>query len=147
MTIYETLNDLLVNLFREIWEIEEKAIITEEFKDITGNDMHIIEAIGIDEEKNMSTIARKLGVTMGTLTTAMNGLVTKEYVIRQRDVHDRRVVNIRLTEKGCRAYAQHQKFHKEMIDKVMVGLNEEELNILCSTLKKISNFFRTYELD
>ena len=42
----------------EIWELEAKAIITDEFKDITNNDMHVIEAIGIDEAKNMSTIAR-----------------------------------------------------------------------------------------
>ncbi len=30
---------------------EEKAIITEEYKDITNNDMHIIEAIGIEEPR------------------------------------------------------------------------------------------------
>ena len=39
-------------------DIEGKAIITEEFRDITNNDMHIIEAIGIYEKKNMSTIAK-----------------------------------------------------------------------------------------
>ena len=42
---YDTLHDLLVKLFNEIMNIEEKAIITEEFKDISNNDMHIIEAI------------------------------------------------------------------------------------------------------
>lgn len=46
---YDTLHDLLVKLFNEIMNIEEKAIITEEFKDISNNDMHIIEAIGLDE--------------------------------------------------------------------------------------------------
>ena len=40
---YDTLHDLLVKLFNEIMNIEEKAIITEEFKDISNNDMHIIE--------------------------------------------------------------------------------------------------------
>ena len=47
MNTYETINDVLVHLFNEIWELEEKAIITEEYKDITNNDMHIIEAIGL----------------------------------------------------------------------------------------------------
>ena len=42
------LNELLVKLFNNVMDIEEKAVITEEFKDITNNDMHIIEAIGID---------------------------------------------------------------------------------------------------
>ena len=40
----DTINDILVNLFNEILKLEEEAIITDEFKDITNNDMHIIEA-------------------------------------------------------------------------------------------------------
>mgnify|MGYP000822706339 CR=1 FL=1 len=48
MTLEETLNDLLVKLFKDILEIEAKSLITEEFKDISYNDMHIIEAVGID---------------------------------------------------------------------------------------------------
>ena len=47
---YETINHVLVHLFNEIWELEEKAIITEEYKDISNNDMHIIEAIGLGKE-------------------------------------------------------------------------------------------------
>lgn len=31
MDAYKTINDTLVHLFNEIWELEEKAIITEEF--------------------------------------------------------------------------------------------------------------------
>ena len=38
---YDTLHDLLVKLFNEIMNIEEKAIITEEFKDISNNDMPV----------------------------------------------------------------------------------------------------------
>ena len=59
MNAYETINDILVHLFNEIWELEEKAIITEEYKDISNNDMHIIEAIGLGKGNNMSAIAKK----------------------------------------------------------------------------------------
>ena len=52
-------------------------MITEEFKDLTNNDMHIIEAIGLGTGNNMSTIAKKLGITVGSLTTSMNSLVNK----------------------------------------------------------------------
>ena len=51
MTLEETLNELLVKLFKDILEIEAKSLITEEFKDITYNDMHIIEAVGVDEDR------------------------------------------------------------------------------------------------
>ena len=56
------LNELLVNLFHNVMDAEAKAVITEEFKDITNNDMHILEAIGIEEPKSMSKIAGELHV-------------------------------------------------------------------------------------
>ena len=47
MNAYETINDILVHLFNEIWKREEEAIITEEYKDITNNLslIHIFRAI------------------------------------------------------------------------------------------------------
>ena len=50
---YRTINDVLVELINNIWELEGNAVITDEFKDITNNDMHVIEAIGIGKGKNM----------------------------------------------------------------------------------------------
>ena len=43
----EVINDVLVNLFNEILRLEEEAIITDKYKDISNNDMHIIEAVGL----------------------------------------------------------------------------------------------------
>ena len=74
------LNELLVNLFNNVMDTEAKAVITEEFKDITNNDMHIIEAINIEEPRMMSEIAKRLNVTVGTLTTNMNSLEKKGYI-------------------------------------------------------------------
>ena len=45
MDTFEVLNNLLVKLFNDILDVEEKAIITDEFKDISVTDMHIIEAV------------------------------------------------------------------------------------------------------
>lgn len=56
------------------------------------NDMHILECVGMVQTKNMSTIAKSLGVTVGTLTISMNGLVKKGYVNRKRGQQDKRVV-------------------------------------------------------
>lgn len=143
MDAYGTLNDVLVNLFRDIMDIEQQAIITQEFKDITNNDMHVIDAIGTGEPKNMSTIAKTLSVTVGTLTIAMNSLVKKGYVTRERGQEDRRVVYISLSEKGKIAYERHAQFHKEMIDSVMGQLTKEEMEALIKALTKLNGWFRS----
>ena len=45
---YKAINHVLVSLVNEIWKLEGEAIITKEFKDITNNDMHVIEAVGLE---------------------------------------------------------------------------------------------------
>ena len=100
LDINETLNELLVKLFRSINAIEEQAIRTEEYKDMTTNDMHVIEAIGTGAARNMTSVAKALAVTTGTLTISVNSLVKKGYVDRVRSEEDRRVVLISLTAKG-----------------------------------------------
>lgn len=142
MDTYETLNDALVNLFRDVMDIEQEAIITQEYKDITNNDMHVIQAIGVGEPKNMSTIAKELSVTVGTLTIAMNSLVKKGYVNRERGQEDRRVVYISLSEKGQRAYRHHEEFHRQMIDEVLKELEPQETEALVRALSKLNRWFR-----
>ena len=88
----QVLNELLVQLFKNIMEIEEKYLITPEYKDISVNDMHILEAIGIKEPKSMSAVAKLMSVTTGTLTKSMDGLSDKAYVNRERGKKDKRVV-------------------------------------------------------
>ena len=112
------INEMLVNLFNTVLDKESQAIITEEFRDITNNDMHIIEAVGIDEPRSMSVIAKKLSVTVGTLTTNMNGLEKKGYILRERSAEDKRVVLVTLTERGRKAFFHHRDFHKNMIKSI-----------------------------
>ena len=81
---YEMFHEVLVKLFNDIMNIEAKAIITPEFRDITNNDMHVIEAVGIREPRNMSSVAKTLGITVGTWTISINGLVKKGYVHRHK---------------------------------------------------------------
>ena len=141
---YRAINDILVGLFHELWELEEKAIITEDLKDLTNNDMHVIEAIGLGEGNNMSSIARKLNITVGSLTTAVNSLVNKAYVERRRSEKDRRVVYVRLTEKGVKAYHHHEDYHRQMTQAIISKLSEDEIPVLVKTLEGLEELFRGY---
>lgn len=135
-----SLNELLVNLFNHVMDMEAKAVITPEYSDITNNDMHIIEAIGVDEPRNMSVIAHKLSVTVSTLTTNMNGLEKKGYIQRIRSEKDKRVVNVILTPKGKKAFFHHRDFHKKMIRAIVKDLSEEEMEILYHCLVNLNRF-------
>ena len=136
-----TLDELLVNLFNNVMDIEAEAVITEEFKDISNNDMHIIEAIGNEEPRRMSVIAKSLNITMGTLTTNMNSLEDKGYITRARSNRDKRVVLVSLTEKGKKAFFHHRDFHKRMIRSIVKDLEEDEMKVLIRCLQNLTKFF------
>ena len=143
MNINHMLNEVLVKLFRNINLIEERAICSGEYKDVTANDMHVIEAIDMEGARNMTSVARSLGVTTGTLTIAVNSLVKKGYVQRVRSEEDRRVVLISLSEKGRKAYLHHRQFHEQMIQAIVEELSAEEQEVLEKALMKLDRFFRS----
>ena len=115
MTLEETLNDLLVKLFKDILEIEAKSLITEEFKDISYNDM--------------------------------DALCEKGYVVRERSTRDKRVIKLRLTDKGKAAYYHHEQFHRQMIKNVADEMNDSEKEILVFALAKLVDYFKLTYYD
>jgi DNA-binding MarR family transcriptional regulator len=136
------LNELLVDLFNNILRIEEKALHDGETKDLSVTEMHTLEAIGTSGERSMSEVARKLNITVGTLTIAINKLIGKGYVVRRRIEEDKRVVLVGLTEKGLNANRVHEKFHDEMVKATIDQLSEQEEEILIGSLSKLSEFFK-----
>lgn len=143
MTTDETLNVLLVKIFKDIMEIEGQCLVQGEFADLTYNDFHVIEAIGLNEPKSMKTVANLMRVTTGTLTKAMDGLTEKGYVIRERSKQDKRVVWVFLTEKGKMAYGHHEAFHRDMIQSVKGQLNDQETTVLIYAVAKLIDYFQT----
>lgn len=139
---FTLLNELLVDIFNDILTIEQTALQAGSFSDISVTEIHTIEAMGMYKEKSMSEVAGILGITVGTLTVAINNLVKKGYVLRKKTEVDRRVVNIELTKRGKLAYRIHEKFHSDMIHATIDGLSEEENKVLVKSLAQLNNFFK-----
>ncbi len=144
---YGTLNYLLVDLFNDILSIEGNVLKKGEFSDLSMRDFHIIEQMERLGRTNMSALAKVVRITKGTLTVAIDHLVIKGYVKRNRKTTDRRIVEVWSTQKAKAAEEIHAKFHDEMINEVMKELDKDELTILESALDKVNNYFRMkYEM-
>lgn len=136
------LNELLVDTFNDILEIEQKALQSGSFNDLSVTEIHTIAAIGMYIPRTMTEVACQLDITLGTLTKAIGHLVRKCYVERKRSETDRRIVYIRLTKKGKLAYRVHEKFHKDMVKATIEDLSEEEEEVLVKSLEKVNDFFK-----
>lgn len=136
------INKILVEIYDDISIIEENSLKRGTFKDLSITEIHTIEAVGLYGSRTMSEVAAKLDITMGTLTTAIDKLVKKEYVERTRSQIDRRIVNISLTNKGKLAYRIHEKFHLDMVREIMTDFSSDEEEILLSALQKLNNHLK-----
>ena len=129
---------ILVKLFNDILDYEESVLRASEFKDLTNNDIHVIRAIGMNEKKNMSMIAKELAVTIGTLTISINSLVRKGYVIKERSEKDKRVVFVNLSLKGEAAFSRNEELYDQMVNSMLEDLEDNEMDILMKSLLKVN---------
>ena len=137
----EVLNGLLVETFNIILKVEQEALHIYKVQDLSVSGVHTIEAIGDGIGRSMSEIAVKLGVTVATVTVAVNRLVSKGYASRGSSDEDRRVVVASLTERGREIFDLHRKFHNDMVRYATKDLSDDERDILVRGLGKIKEFF------
>ncbi|MFW5894710.1 MAG: MarR family winged helix-turn-helix transcriptional regulator [Bacillota bacterium] len=135
------INELLVEVFNHILRIEQQHMREKGIK-LSMNEIHVLEAIQKSDEATMSNIAKRLHVTVGTLTTSINRLVNKGYCERYQTKEDRRKVFIRLTKNGKHVLEVHREFHEEMIDAVIEDLKLEDNALLIESLEKLSDYFK-----
>ena len=141
----KSINHMLVRLFNDILDIEERALTTGEFSDASVREMHVLEATGASgEENSMSAIAARLGITVGSLTVAVTTLERKGYLTRVRAVEDKRIVRVSLTPKGEAANEHHARFHEEMVTAVREALSPPQMEVLVEALDHITMFFERY---
>ena len=133
-----TLNELLVDLFNYILLIEEKNLRDQGVK-LSMTEVHILEAIEKSESNMMSAIAKRLMVTQ---TVSTSKLVKKGYVERVKDERDKRIVRLKLTEKAVSILDIHNRFHEEMIERLLNELELDKEVELIQSLRNLMEFFK-----
>ncbi len=94
--------------------------------DYSKNELLSIVFIYRKESVNMSEIAEYINAPLNTVTGVINRLEKKQIVERKRDLKDKRVVNIILTQKGKQLYEEEKKEIIYYVKEVYKSLTEEE---------------------
>lgn len=138
------LNNVLVETFRSILKVEEEMLKSAHKIDLTISELHLIESVGKSDEKGrtISDIAEDLGITLPSVTIAINKLAKKGYVQKIRCETDGRVVYVTLTRLGQKMNAAHQYFHAKMVREITRDLSEDEKSVMLKGITKLNTFFK-----
>ena len=142
----EQLNALLVDAYRSLIEIEEQMVRSASSLDLSINEIHLIEAVGRpgptgQTGRTISELSGSVGLSLPSVTVAVNKLVEKGYVEKRRSPQDRRVVLVTLTHEGEKVDRAHRYFHRKMIAAVLEEMTEEEKRVMAKGVIKLNDFF------
>ncbi len=138
------LNRFLVDTFNDILRYEEMALEHLTNNRLSISEVHLLEAVfeALPTHQNTpSVVAPKLGITLGSLTTAVKTLEKKGYLVRQRAQDDKRVYYLVPTPIADFVNQKHLEFHKGMIEEIVAGLTLEEEQVLAKSLEKVRLYF------
>ncbi|HEY5557005.1 MarR family winged helix-turn-helix transcriptional regulator [Acetobacterium sp.] len=138
------LNEILIDTYNNILNVEEDLLKHSTNIDLSINEMHLIESVGKNKNdgKTISDLARSLNITLPSVTIAINKLVKKNYVKKEKSNTDGRMVIVRLTDKGQRIDRIHQYFHNKMVKEISKEMTNHEKEVLIHGMEKLNGFFK-----
>lgn len=136
------LSELLERTYYSVIQIEEHMVKGAKSLNLSIGEIHLIEAVakGQEEGKTISELSEMQSISLPSVTLAINKLVKKGYVIKNKSPQDGRVVNVTLTKRGQKVNNVHQHFHKLMIASVTDALSQEELDAMVKGIVKLNEF-------
>lgn len=130
--------ELFRQLHNKVNRVEKKKRIYKQFEDLTINEIDTIIAIGCENGKRMSEIAKILDISFGSSTIAINRLVKKGVVERFSNEEDRRHVFVKLSEKGSSIYKLVTELNRRYEENIFGILEPEERSTLISIYNKLN---------
>jgi DNA-binding MarR family transcriptional regulator len=96
----------------------------------------LLAAMYGDNATTLGSLADELNCSRGNLTGVADRLERDGWLVRERSTEDRRVVNIRLTEKGARVLDIKREVAKELAEIAKIW-SPDERTVLMRTLEKL----------
>lgn len=113
----------LANLtFSLLANCQEKEIRLAEAHKLTQAEFRCLRLFGAEESVNNKQIAERMNLSPSRLTRIIDGLVQKEYVLREIDPSDRRNMRVFLSKRGMALVQQlnnaYLNIHREILQDI-----------------------------
>lgn len=128
------LSKIIVEFYEKLSNWEESVVRD---SGLTTAQAHAIEIVGHAGSIKMKELAKKIGVTTGTLTVAVDRLEKKGLLVRKPHETDRRSYLIELTPEGKACFEEHHEFHIRMTQEIVSDLSPGEQAQLGTLIEKV----------
>ncbi|MEI8217110.1 MAG: MarR family transcriptional regulator [Eubacteriales bacterium] len=133
--------ELITNNFKKLFFPEEWLNLDMKF---SKSELFTILQLDRREEITMTELAETIGAPMSTATGIVDRLVRNQYLKRERSEEDRRVVVLKLTDKGISLSTELKELISQYTSMVLEDLTDEEQRFLVQIILKIFKTLQTH---
>jgi MarR family transcriptional regulator, organic hydroperoxide resistance regulator len=110
---------------------------------LTGPQLTVIKLLETFDNLSLSSLSERIRAQNSTVTGIIDRMEREGLVRRERSTSDRRVVHIRLSDKGLKLARQIQVEPMEMFRGALQSLSQADLRDLLRIMNKLQKYVRT----
>ena len=110
---------------------------------LTGPQLTVIKLLESFDDLSLSSLSERIRAQNSTVTGIIDRMEREGLVRRERSTSDRRVVHIRLSEKGLKLARQIQVEPMEIFRGALLSLSQADLRDLLRIMNKLQRYVRT----
>ena len=114
---------------------------------ISTGEFHVLRTLVVSGPCPMVDLAKEQFISPPALTSIVDNLERQGLVERVRSEEDRRIINIKLTGKGEKVFAQAHPLYKRFFEKVMRSLTKQEISVVLTAFDKLSKSAQMYPVE
>ncbi|MBW3493374.1 MarR family winged helix-turn-helix transcriptional regulator [Bacillus sp. FDAARGOS_1420] len=92
--------------------------------------IRILQIVSREKDITIGKVATELSLSHNTSSEHVKRLIQKGFIIKERNKHDERVVNLTLTKEGIEVLEKHTLLDKEKIKILESQLSKEEQQLI-----------------
>jgi len=140
-------NEVLIALRRLIRATDLYSKHLSKTTGLTTPQLLILQNLAERGEATVSELAKAINLSQATVTTILDRLVKKEFILRERSTEDRRKVITRLTEEGKAAIKDTPTALQENFIHKFSELEDWEQTMILSSLQRLATMMDAENLD
>jgi MarR family transcriptional regulator, organic hydroperoxide resistance regulator len=149
MDTHQTAEHLANLTFNLLANCQEKEVRLATVHNLTQAEFRCMRLFGTDESVNNKKIAERMNLSPSRLTRIIDGLVEKEYIVREIDPDDRRNMRVMLSRRGKHLVNQLNKayvqIHNEILQDIDTSQHEPLIIAMQHLLEALENWLKKPE--
>lgn len=110
----ETIAEQFERIFNRYQALRRRPVQIDNNTELYRSELHIIQAIGMHENINVTRLAGLMGITKGAVSQFAAKLIQKDMIVKRTSPFTDNEVILTLTGRGRTVFDTHQAYHRKM---------------------------------